>query len=447
MTGVWLVACSSDDASHDDHDRAFRTTQDEPSTPNNRIDITPTVRRNLGITFAPVERRRVASTIRVPGAFELRSLARREYRMVLPGEVELKVDQYQRVEAGDLLYRFRSPQWPELQHEIIVGEQAIASAQAEIAVVESKIEESGVIVNSLRDRLDALAEAKVRRADLEAQADQIDASIRRQQAELALARTKLDNAERTREHALHRAAAATGLDEGMLDEMTERNGERVPAYRLIDWVDVRANRAGLVETLALTDGAFAEASAMVMSTVDLSLVRFHAEALQADLSRLSMLGSARIVPPGDADNAEQVVNAEVAIGLEANPRQRTIALLATPTEHRGWVRPGVSAFLEASTESTDGPALAIPRAAIVKDGIVHVFFRRDPKDPNKAIRVEADMGISDGRWVVIESGLTLQDEVVLDGAYELKLASQQSGTQQKGGHFHADGTFHPTDDH
>ena len=31
---------------------------------------------------------------------------------------------------------------------------------------------------------------------------------------------------------------------------------------------------------------------------------------------------------------------------------------------------------------------------------------------------------------------------MLDGAYELKLASQQSGATQKGGHFHADGTFH-----
>jgi hypothetical protein len=34
------------------------------------------------------------------------------------------------------------------------------------------------------------------------------------------------------------------------------------------------------------------------------------------------------------------------------------------------------------------------------------------------------------------------DEVVLSGAYELKLAMQQSGAAQAGGHFHADGSFH-----
>jgi hypothetical protein len=94
------------------------------------------------------------------------------------------------------------------------------------------------------------------------------------------------------------------------------------------------------------------------------------------------------------------------------------------------------------TATTGGPALAIPRSAVVKDGIIHVFFKRDPLDPNKAIRIEADLGLDDGRWVEIKSNLGLNDEVVLEGAYELKLSSSQNGTSQKGGHFHADGTYH-----
>ena len=59
-------------------------------------------------------------------------------------------------------------------------------------------------------------------------------------------------------------------------------------------------------------------------------------------------------------------------------------------------------------------------------------------------RCAADLGVDDGRWVEVKSGLTDGDEVVLHGAYELVLAS--SGQAQKGGHFHADGTFH-ADDH
>ena len=42
----------------------------------------------------------------------------------------------------------------------------------------------------------------------------------------------------------------------------------------------------------------------------------------------------------------------------------------------------------------------------------------------------------------INSDLAPGDEVVLYGAYELKLASEQRGVTAKGGHFHADGTFH-----
>jgi hypothetical protein len=136
------------------------------------------------------------------------------------------------------------------------------------------------------------------------------------------------------------------------------------------------------------------------------------------------------------------VPADLQVGLDAHPDNRTITLIARPAELRPWMRPGVSAFLEVVSESSGGKALAIPRSAIVKDGITHVFFRRDPNNPNQAIRVEADMGVDDGRWVVIHSGLMRGDEVVLDGAYELKLATAQSGTIQKGGHFHADGTFH-----
>lgn len=412
-----------------------------------RIDIPPIVRRNLGITFAPVERRRVESTIRVPGAFELQPLARHEYRMTLPGRVEIAVDQYQAVEPGDLLYRFLSPEWPELQHEIISGEQDIESAKAEIGVARATVAEAERRLELARERLASLSGAGIRNAELEVEAAGIEASLPRLRAELRQAETRLANAGRTREHALHRASAATDIDEAHLTAEVEHGGRRLPAYRTIGWIDVRATQPGVVESLAVTDGAYAEAPSVVLSTVDPGKVRFRAMALQADLARLGGELSARIVPPASPEiPAGDGVPAAVAIGLEADPEQRTVTLLATPGEPRPWIRPGVSAFLEVVVESTGRPTLAVPRAAVVRDGIVHVLFRRDPGDPNRAIRVEADMGVDDGRWVAIRSGLAPGDEVVLHGVYELKLASQQGGAAQKGGHFHADGTFHAEDD-
>jgi multidrug efflux pump subunit AcrA (membrane-fusion protein) len=80
---------------------------------------------------------------------------------------------------------------------------------------------------------------------------------------------------------------------------------------------------------------------------------------------------------------------------------------------------------------------------VAQDEVKKLIFRRDPKNPDQVIRLDADLGVNDGRWVVINSGLREGDEVVLDGVYELVLSG--SG-QAKGGHFHADGTWH-ADDH
>ena len=64
---------------------------DATPAPTNRVDINSSVRQNLGITFAKVESRNVARTLRVPGRFELLPTAKREYRAAASGTVELLV--------------------------------------------------------------------------------------------------------------------------------------------------------------------------------------------------------------------------------------------------------------------------------------------------------------------------------------------------------------------
>jgi multidrug resistance efflux pump len=435
-----LGACSPPDPAA--ADAAVGGEADAAEASTNRVDIPATVRKNLGITFATVEVRNVTRTLRIPGAFELQPLARHEYHMVFPGRVQLLVDQYELVEVGTPLYRFQSPEWPDLQHEIIVGEQEMATARADIEVGLATLDETRRNLSLVRERIEALARADFRKADFEVRASELEASLPRLEAELELARTRLANAEHTRRHALRRASAAIGMTP---DDLAREDSDNpgVPRYIEIDWIEVRADEEGIVESLAVTDGAFVESPATVVTTVDPENVRFRALALQADLPRLMVGGRASIVvPPSPAGPTNQAVEATVSIGLEANAEQRTIALIATPKDDAEWIRPGVSAFLEVVVSGTDEPALAVPEAAVVQDGLTHVVFRRDPSNPNQAIRVEADLGASDGLWVVLESGVMRGDEVVLGGAFELKLATQQSGTAQKGGHFHADGSYH-----
>jgi hypothetical protein len=57
--------------------------------------------------------------------------------------------------------------------------------------------------------------------------------------------------------------------------------------------------------------------------------------------------------------------------------------------------------------------LAIPSACVLPDGLQRVFFLRDPNDKDKVRRIEADLGVDDGRFVVVKSGLA--DELEAEG--------------------------------
>ena len=394
------------------------------AAPTNRIEIPAIVRSNIGITFAKVERRQVADTLRVPGSFELKPLAKHEYRLLLPGNVRFEIDQFAEVKPGTLLYRFQSPRWLELQSRI---DQAVSS-----------YEQARLKHDALDARIEALAKADFKRADLEAEATVLHAELTGRKAELDAALTTATNIVNA-----HGGPQENALSPDDLLKPVETDGRQVPRYRSIGWIDARAIEPGIVASLAITDGTFVDETTLVLTTIDPAQVRFRALGLQSDLAKFERAPAARIVPhQGRGGNLNDSVPADLGLGLDADPGQRTIPLYANPREPRSWARPGVSAFLEVVTASTGGPVLAIPRSAVVKDGITHVFFKRDPLDPNKAIRVEADLGLDDGRWVEVKSDLGPNDEVVLQGAYELKLSSSQSGTSQKGGHFHADGAYH-----
>jgi hypothetical protein len=292
--------------------------------------------------------------------------------------------------------------------------------------------------DALDARIEALAKADFKRADLEAEATVLHAELTGRKAELDAALTTATNIVNA-----HGGPKENALSSDDLLKPVEIDGRQLPRYRSIGWIDARAIEPGIVASLAITDGSFVDETTLVLTTIDPTKIRFRALGLQSDLAKFERAPAARIVPhQGRGGNLNDAVPADLALGLDADPGQRTIPLYANPREPRPWARPGVSAFLEVVTASTGGPVLAIPRSAVVKDGITHVFFKRDALDPNKAIRVEADLGLDDGRWVEVKSDLGPNDEVVLQGAYELKLASAQSGTSQKGGHFHADGAFH-----
>jgi multidrug efflux pump subunit AcrA (membrane-fusion protein) len=406
--------------------------------PSDRIGIPDSVRQNLGITFVKVEKRNVASTLRVPGRFELLPTARHQYHLSFKGRVDLLVKQYQPVEVGTPLFQLDSPDWHRLRLELEEDQARMERLQQEVLIAQATKKEAELNGERLRKRIEGLKSAEVRRIELENQLAENEASLPRLEAQIQAKRKELQAA---REHFPMEMEAAAALSGMTVEKLSEPVGTPPqPRWRTLEKFIVTATQPGIVESLGVTRGAWADVNALILTTVDPSLVRFRAVGLQSDIARLRSGLPVKILPPDRAvGSAEDSIDAELTLGLEASAEQRTIELIGTPRKLAPWCRPGVSSLMEITQEGGQ-PELAIPVASTTQDGLTRIYFRRDPKDPDKVIRVEGDFGISDGKWITVKSGVKAGDEVVLDGVYELRL----TGTgKTAGGHFHADGTFHP----
>jgi multidrug resistance efflux pump len=464
----------------------------------NRIELPPAVRQNLGITFATAEYRPVAATVRVPGRFELRSDGQRQLRAPFAGRILRGADLLSEVAAGTVLYELDSPQWSELQAAIEAAVARISAersslaarraeaaiARVELAAVRESLEEhrkhhatlvegvtlwerrvseletlraqtGGLAAELTQARADLIAASSAsaeahekmaaldsRRRVLEARlgladgGDEVDGLLA---AQITAAEDAVVAAEAEHRRMLRQVSTLSGIS---LEELQEEVAG-VPRWQQLQTLPVRSDRAGIVQQVAAGAGAWVERGEAVLTVADPRALRFRAKGLQGDLPQLQAGSPARIVPGQGQQSADlEPLRGRLQVSLDADPQTRTVDLIVVPEELAPWARPGVSAYLEYLVGgSFEDEELAIPQRAVIRDGLERVVFRRDPANPDQVIRLPADLGESDGRWVTVRSGLAEGDQVVLDGIYELKLSS--GSTDQQGGHFHADGTWHP----
>lgn len=430
LAPIALCACTGEEAPP-------AAAMEPAAAPTNRVDIPPAVRTNLGITFAKVEYRDVASTLRLPGRFELLPSALREYRAPLEGRVVPLVEEYAEVSAGTPLYRLESAAWRELLERIAGLEALVASMgpiRAAHRVHEESLAEKVALWTERVAALEVLREAGGADATRVVEASATLIATRADLAEIMEKDAELEARQRTAEAELRALVARRGF---LVRSMNVDETSAIDDDALV----VRAVDAGIVDAIALPPGGLATESALVTTVVRPEAVRFRARGLQADLPRLRTGLPARIVPASDARGLAPL-EGTLVVAPTADAESRTIDLLFSPTGSAPWARAGVVAQLEITLDGGEAE-LAIPLAAVARDGGAAILFRRDPANPDKAIRIDADLGVSDGRWIVVRSGLREGDQIVLAGNYQLMLAT--SGAAPKGGHFHADGTWHEGD--
>ena len=460
-----LMAAIGCERSDHQTDSASSETVDD-ILPSDRVAIPLAVRSNLGITFANVERRQIENTLRAPGRFEYIPTATRNYHIMLAGRVELLVDQFDEVEAGTPLYRIDSPHWREIQQSIASADAKLKSATAElwsfeplmaahtrhehnlaqnIGIWSDRVKKLEALQEAGGGQLTELIAAQASLADARAALSEVHEEDAKLRADRIQTENKVDSAQSQFTLAIDNAASLLEMEPKQLLETSTLNPNSLPIWRRIQTLEIRARQAGVVESIDVTNGAWVERGTKVMTIVQPDRLRFHAFGLQSDLGILEDGLPVRIVPPaptasGSAIPIHDTMTGTLRIGLAGDVDDRTIDLYIVPDQLSSWARSGVIAQAEITTQGTEMSELAIPMAAVQQDGLIPVIFRRDPENPNQAIRMEADLGMDDDRWVAVLSGLRDGDEVVLDGGFQLMLAT--SGTIQKGGHFHADGTYH-----
>ena len=433
---------------HDDHDESA-------PAETTHLKIPPAVRRNLGITFVRAELRPVRSTIRLPGQFELRPEARREYHTMLPGRVRLAVEQYQAVEKGETLYELESPEWHRVQSKLAEAFKACYCCIPELESARATKQENEAELEAVQDRVTKLTGASARDAALEMALVKLKARRPRLEAEIEAKKADMQSALLAYDVLLNEAQSLTGIARDELERLLEPDEDEdeeqqplaIPHWSTVKKIIVRAEAPGIVNRIDVTNAGWAETGDLVLDTVNPQALRFHADTLQTDINRFRDGQSAKIAPPpGGSIHLQDTIDGTIEVGFQAHPEQRTVPVYVVPSRLPRWAKAGVTAYLEVFLQEDDQPVVAIPEAAVVRDGLEMVYFLREADDPECVIRMKAELGTSDGRWVEIKSGLQPGDEVVLDGVYPLVLASSTSGQTTQGGHMHADGTLQ-TDDH
>lgn len=421
--------------------------QDKAATITNRVEVPAPVRQSLGITFVRAQERALDVTLTLAGHVDTTLAGRTPYHANVPGTVTVHVAPFEEVREGQLLVSIASPELLEQRHELHLAADAVGAAADVLRVKAAHHDEATSALSYARQRTERLRGVGASRAELDADAAALVRRIGVLKVELATLRRAHVRAKHRFEAELASFGARVGatvaeLEAGEAGEAsTADHGKALPRWETLVALELRATTGGVVSELPLSSGAWAEQGGLVAAVTDPSAVYVVGRALTSDVSRLRSGQSVTVVPAGRPGSASTgSARGTLRLGVAGDAQRQTLPVYVTLEDSAEWLRPGVAVFAEVRVGGTATPEVTVPVGALIRDGLQTVFFRRDPEDPDKVIRVEADLGPRDGRWAVVYGGVAPGDEVVVDGAYELKLASTRRPDVI--GHFHADGTFH-----
>lgn len=466
-------------------------------TITNRIPLPPEVVANLGVSFAKAKRGRLESRLRVPGRVEIAPEARFTLRAPVAGRIVIRSTRWQPVKHGDVVAEILSPDLRLAQEAIADTEAAVArldielvraradaqplaelarsvdvalaAARTRATAAQTALDDATALEAAARTRIDSmqslatssgLASGLVyaaRKDHVDAQAAALEAALRRDGAnrslaelglELARARAQADTSaleiailEQRRQQTLassRQLLRSLAVLTGTTYETLMASTSGIRGWVGLESVPVRAPADGTVVEISASDGEWVEATTPLFRLVDPTRMVFRGELPEADVASIPPHAEVRL-EIGCVECADVETRLEAARPL-ADPRTRTVLVEARIPGDASAYTDGSSATAAVLISRSAADEVLVPERCVVQDELEFLVFRRDPGNPNQVIRAAVSLGRRSDGWVEILTEVAEGDEVVRDGAYQLRLSG--NGKAPANGHFHADGTWH-----
>ncbi len=324
--------------------------------------------------------------------------AMQTYALPCGGRITLHVKSAQQVKKGDLLYTLQSPDIMEQQAEVIRINASLKRCEAEIATLES--------------RLNELSTAGTRNKDLEVELANKQAELAQTQQEFSAVQTRLN-------------MLTLGGTLAEQDKLTV--------------LEVRAEADGTVRNVGVTQGSWGEQGSPVVSMSNLQQMEIATTIYGSDVPHFTTVRAT--IPTG---REQKAVEGTWRLAEEVDPATRTRELYFNPDTIPAGVQPGQLCRLDLYAAGDSHGMVSIPNTAVVKVGVDDVVFVEIAEGKFAMVKVHAG---TSRRGMTPVSGLTPGQTIVVKGGYELKYLIPGDGQKKKAGHFHADGVFHEGEEH
>jgi membrane fusion protein, heavy metal efflux system len=288
------------------------------------------------------------------------------------------------------------------------GGEAVVSSPQEGRLVSARLPSvgtnvrAGQVMGTVEGTLGApeVADLRTARAEAEAELAQARADVTRLRAlARVVPRKEIEAAEIRLEGARGKLAAlGPALDAG----------NRYP---------VRAPISGVVAEVTAAEGQFVEAGMPLVRLVSLGRLQVRARVPEADLGRVRGGGRRAVVTTPAYPDAEFSATL-LSFGAIVDPESRTVDAVFALDNPGGQLKLGQTVAVDLAL-SAAAPAVTVPAAAVVRDesGAPLLFVHPTAE---QFVRRRVTLGAEVGGRVVVTSGITAGERVVVEGAYGLR---------------------------